>query len=85
MKKIKEFFNKIFSAIGNFFRFLGRKIVTFFRWLNDTTAVKKIKYGLGYVPNLIAGRLKNQTRKKIWGMIFLVPIVIGFVYFFLLR
>ncbi|MCI5938717.1 MAG: sugar ABC transporter permease [Bacilli bacterium] len=84
MKKIKEFFNKIFSAIGNFFRFLGRKIVTFFRWLNDTTAVKKIKYGLGYVPNLIAGRLKNQTRKKIWGMIFLVPIVIGFVYFFLL-
>ncbi len=84
MKKIKEFFNKIFSAIASFFHFLGKKISTFFQWLNGTKFVIKAKYYIGYVPNLISSKLKNQTRKKIWGMIFLIPIVIGFIYFFLM-
>ncbi len=84
MKKIKEFFIKIFSAIDNFFHFLGKKIATFFRWLNDTVVVQKVKYVICYVPNLISSKLKNQTRKKIWGIIFLIPIIIGFIYFFLL-
>ena len=48
----------------------------------DTKAYKKVAYVVGYIPNWISSRLKNKTRKVIWGIIFLVPLTIGFIYFF---
>lgn len=84
MKKIKEFLNKIFNYIGNFFRFLKKKIKGFFSMLNQTRFVKKAKYIIMYIPRMISSRLKNKTRKAIWGVIFIIPLVIGFIYFFLL-
>ena len=84
MKKIKEFFNKIFSYIGNFFRFLGDKIKLGFQKLGETPFVRKALDILGYIPNKIASRMKNSTRKAVWGFIFVVPLMIGFVYFFLI-
>ncbi len=84
MKKIKEFFNKIFSCIGNFFRFLGDKIKLGMQKLGETPFVRKVLYILGYIPNKIASRMKNSTRKAVWGFIFVVPLMIGFVYFFLI-
>lgn len=82
MSKIKEFFVKIFSCIANFFRFLKKKVSQFFRMIADTKAYKKVAYVVGYIPNWISSRLKNKTRKVIWGIIFLVPLTIGFIYFF---
>lgn len=84
MSKIKEFFKKIFSPVGTFFHFLKTVIQKFFFKLDETSVMKKIKYVLGYVPNLISSRLKNNTRKSIWGVIFVIPLCIGFVYFFLI-
>ena len=84
MKKIKEFFIKIFSCIGNFFRFLGKQIKYFLQELNETKFIRKVKYVLGYIPNLIASKTKNSTRKAVWGVVFVVPLIIGFVYFFLM-
>lgn len=84
MKKIKEFFVKIFSCIGNFFRFLGKQIKYFLQELNETKFIRKVKYVLGYIPNLIASKMKNSTRKAVWGVVFVVPLIIGFVYFFLM-
>lgn len=84
MKKIKEFFIKLFSPIANFFRFLAKKIREFFIMLGETKFVRKTKDILMYIPNQIASRLKNNTRKAIWGIIFVIPLVIGFVYFFLM-
>lgn len=84
MSKIKEFFNKIFSSVGTFFHFLKTVIQKFFVKLGETSAMKKTKYVLGYVPNLISSKLKNNTRKSIWGIIFVIPLCIGFVYFFLI-
>ena len=82
MSKIKEFFVKIFSCIANFFRFLKKIVSQFFRMIADTKAYKKVAYVVGYIPNWISSRLKNKTRKVIWGIIFLVPLTIGFIYFF---
>lgn len=84
MSKIKEFFKKIFSSVGTFFHFLKTTIQKFFLKLGETSAIKKTKYVLGYVPNLISSKLKNNTRKSIWGVIFIIPLCIGFVYFFLI-
>lgn len=82
MSKIKEFFKKIFRPVGNFFRFLKQTISKFLTKLGETKVVRKILYILGYVPNLISSRLQNKTRKAIWGFIFVIPLIIGFVYFF---
>lgn len=84
MKKIKEFFAKIFSCIGNFFRSIKKAIGNFIAKVCETKFMRKVIYVLGYVPNAIASRLKNNTRKAIWGVIFIIPLVIGFVYFFLI-
>ncbi len=84
MKKIKEFFIKIFSPVGNFFRFLKKKIKMFFTKLGETAFMQKVGYILGYIPNLIGSRLKNNTRKSIWGIIFVIPLIIGLIYFFII-
>lgn len=83
MSKIKLFFKKIFSPVVKFFHFLMSLIKKFFTKLGETRVVKAIIGGLLYIPNKIASRLKNSTRKAIWGVIFVIPFVIGFVYFFL--
>lgn len=84
MKKIKEFFNKIFSCIGNFFRLVGDKIKEGWQKLCETKAAQKVFYVLGYIPNKISSKMKNSTRKAVWGFIFVIPLIIGFVYFFLI-
>ena len=81
MKKIKEFFNKIFSCIGNFFRLVGDKIKEGWQKLCETKAAQKVFYVLGYIPNKISSKMKNSTRKAVWGFIFVIPLIIGFVYF----
>ena len=84
MKKIKEFFNKIFSYIGNFFRLVGDKIKEGWQKLCETKAARKVFYVLGYIPNKISSKMKNSTRKAVWGFIFVIPLIIGFIYFFLI-
>ena len=79
MKKIKEFFNKIFSCIGNFFRLVGDKIKEGWQKLCETKAAQKVFYVLGYIPNKISSKMKNSTRKAVWGFIFVIPLMIGFV------
>ena len=84
MNKIKEFFNKILNYIGNFFRFLKKKVKAFFTKIGETKAYKTVSYYVGYIPNQISSRLRNNTRKALWGVIFVIPLAIGFVYFFLM-
>ena len=84
MSKIKSFFGKLFSPIARFFHFLVACIKKFFVWLGETKVVKTIVSVITYIPNKIASRMKNSTRKAVWGIIFVIPFVIGFVYFFLI-
>ena len=77
MSKIKAFFGKIFSGAVEFFAKLFDKI-------GQTKFMKKLSYYLGYIPNKIGDKLSFNTKKAIWGIIFIVPLMIGFVYFFLL-
>ena len=84
MKKIKQFFNNIISSIKNFFLLLGDKIKLGFQKLGETAFVTRVFDILGYIPNKISSRLRNSTRKAIWGLIFVIPLMIGFIYFFLI-
>lgn len=83
MQKIKAFFGKIFSAIGSFFSKIFGYIGKGLSWLLNTKVMRAIGSVLSYIPNKIASYLPYKKRQTVWGIIFILPLMIGFVYFFL--
>lgn len=75
MKKIKEFFNKIFSSIKEFLVKVFAPVKKF---------LGKVFAPLKKLSNMIASKIKYEKRQAIWGIIFILPLMIGFVYFFLI-
>lgn len=73
MTKIKGFFTKIWYAICDFFAMIG-----------ETKVMRKIGYWLSYLPNKIGNKMTFSRKKAVTGVIFIIPVMIGFVYFFLL-
>ncbi|MBQ6817798.1 MAG: sugar ABC transporter permease [Bacilli bacterium] len=84
MSKIKNFFLKIKNAIGSFFKMISNAISKFFSMIAETKVMRKISYWLGWLPNKIGNKLSFNTKKAVWGVIFIIPLMIGFIYFFLL-
>ena len=79
---MKDFVANVKLAISDFFTSIIAIIQDWFSRLFQTKPMQKVGTVLGYLPNKISDRLKNKTRKSIWGIIFIIPLVIGFVYFF---
>lgn len=77
--KIKEFFVKI----GTFIKLQWKKFVKLWDRFLNTKPMKKVRYILGYIPNWLADHIPYRKRKIIWGVVFIVPLIIGFIYFFL--
>ena len=84
MKKIKEFFNKIGTAISKGVRFVFSAIGQGWDKLWRTKPMAKVKEGLLYVPRKLTENLNFRQRKALWGVVFIVPLIIGFIYFFFL-
>ena len=72
MTKIKEFFKNILSVIANFFVMIGKKIGALFAKLGQTSFMQKVKYGILYLPRKLDARLRNDQRKAVWGIIFVI-------------
>lgn len=49
---------------------------------SQTNLFSKMKNAVLSVPEFFADRIKFRTRQKLWGVIFLLPLTVGFVYFF---
>ncbi len=79
---MKKLFNKIGSLIKSAFQKVWDFIKKWVGKFNNTKVMQKVWYILGYIPNAIGSRLKNNQRKSVWGIIFIIPLVIGFTYFF---
>lgn len=84
MAKIKSFFNKIINSISAFFHMIGGKIASLFTKLFETKFMKKVGYGLSYYPKKWTKNLTHAQKKGVWGVVFIIPTMIGLVYFFLL-
>lgn len=82
MAKIKQFFKNILAVIGSFFAMIGKYIGKGLSWFFNTKVMKKIVNALLYFPRKLDSKLRNDQRKAVWGIIFVIPLVIGFVYFF---
>jgi ABC-type sugar transport system permease subunit len=50
----------------------------------DSKVMRAIKDGLTFIPKFLADHIPYRKRKVIWGFVFLIPLLIGFVYFFLI-
>lgn len=84
MKKIKAFFGKIFTAIKNFFLMIWDFITKWLGKFFGSKPMQAIGNVLLFIPRKIDERLNNQQRKSMWGIIFVIPLLIGFTYFFLI-
>jgi len=81
---IKKPFQTAWAAIKAFFVTIGRFISKYWNKLMETKVMRKIGEILSFIPNKIGERLTNPQRKALWGIIFVIPLCIGFVYFFLI-
>ena len=84
MKKIKQFFVNIFTAIGHFFLKIWDFITYWLRKFFNTKPMRAIGNVIMFLPRKLDDRLNNQQRKSMWGIIFVIPLLIGFVYFFVI-
>ena len=82
MKKIKEFFKKIFYQIGKGLGKVFRPIAKFLKMI--LSPIGKL-LGKIFAPlNRLFGKIKYEKRQAIWGIVFVLPLLIGFIYFFLI-
>lgn len=72
------------SKVKNFFSNIGNQISNFFRKLGKTKPMQVIKDIFMFIPNLITNHTTYRTRKSLWGIVFIVPLAIGFIYFFMI-
>ena len=84
MKKIKQFFANIFTAIGHFFLKIWDFITYWLRKFFNTKPMRAIGNVIMFLPRKLDDRLNNQQRKSMWGIIFVIPLLVGFVYFFVI-
>lgn len=82
--KIKCFFNKILDAITSGFSIAQRKISGLMYEFGQTQVILFLKKIFGFIPNLLAKKISYRKRQALWGFAFVAPLIIGFIYFFLL-
>ena len=84
LNKIAKPFKVAWAAVVAFLATVWRFIVKYWSKLMESKPMRAVGKVLGYLPRKISERLTNAQRKSIWGIIFIIPLCIGFVYFFLI-
>lgn len=84
LNKIAKPFKVAWAAVVAFLATVWRFIVKYWSKLMESKPMRAVGKVLGYLPSKISERLTNAQRKSIWGIIFIIPLCIGFVYFFLI-
>lgn len=84
MATIKSFFNNILLVISNFFHKIGNLISEGINKIMQTKFGKKVSYYLNWLPNKISKKLTHQQIKAVWGVVFIIPLMICLVYYFIL-
>lgn len=83
-KEKRSFLGNFGQKIANGWHKMRNAISNFFYKLRNTKAMKKTGEVLSYIPNKISKHIPYTKKKAIWGIIFVIPLTIGFVYFFLI-
>lgn len=75
---------KLFTKIKESFANLLTTVRRFFRKIYDSKFMVKVRELLSIFPDWMASRISYRKRKLIWGFVFVLPLIIGFIYFFLI-
>ncbi len=81
---MKKFFQNIASSTSHFFNKIMTILRQFFSKLGETKFFQAVSRVLGYVPNYLARVIPYRQRKKIWGVVFVLPLLVGLIYFFII-
>ncbi|MFA6628031.1 MAG: sugar ABC transporter permease [Bacilli bacterium] len=81
---MKKFFHNIVTSIVTFFTKVLSAIHRFFEKIATTKVFQAIARILHYIPNYLVKVIPYRQRKKIWGAIFVLPLLVGMIYFFLI-
>lgn len=65
-----------------FFINIRNKLNRGYHKIRDSKIVLSIRKAFSFIPNFLADHIPNKHRKIIWGIIFILPLMVGFVYFF---
>ena len=84
MKKIKEFFAKLWSQIAAGLKKGFLKLGQLLEKLGVTKFFKKVADVLFYFPRKWTANWTYKKRQSAWGVIFTLLLIIGLVYFFLI-
>lgn len=86
-------FIPLFKLIAKGYNKVLNKLSSFRAKLYDRSASKKVekenkeetkfKKVVTFIPNLLTTRISFRHRQALWGIIFIIPLMIGFIYFFL--
>lgn len=82
MTKIKNFIKSIPHYISEGWYHFTRFIRKYWDKLWNLSFMRKVKEVLQIIPNWLADNIPYKKRKLIWGVVFILPLMIGFVYFF---
>lgn len=83
MSKIKQFFSNIFAAIRSGLTTAKHFVSDNLKKFLELNVMKQAGNIIAYVPKKLTKNLKYQQRKAAWGIAFILPLLIGFIYFFL--
>ncbi len=75
-KKIKAWFINILNKISHKREELREKN-------KDSKFFNGVKKVFGFVPNYLANNISYRKKQALWGFVFVLPLMIGFIYFFL--
>lgn len=79
----------IFVGIGNFFKLVLCKIERLFNRIfrskksSDSTYEKEGSEKKSVISSFLSTKITYRKRQALWGYLFITPLIIGFVYFFL--
>jgi len=81
---MREFFRKVYNGIKNGVSFVVYQVIRGIHWFFNLKFMQPIVNGVTYPFRLIIKHTTYRQRKAIWGFVFLIPLIIGFIFFFLL-
>lgn len=82
--KIKEFFGKLFTSIKGGFTKAKYAVEDGLSALGKTKAMQTTGNVISYLPRKLTKNLRYKQRQAAWGIVFIIPLLIGFIYFFLI-
>lgn len=84
MNKIKEFLSKIFSPLRKGLKNIVNRLDRLWDKFKNIKIIKKIRSILSFIPNMLSEKYSYRKRQALWGIVFILPLAIGFIYFFLI-